>query len=239
MATRQKVRKGLILVSFFLFPATFFYFSPALIIMAAAEGTVNGSFIVFALLFIGSLVLGRAFCGWVCPGAGCQEALFEARNRAVTAGDWIKWAIWVPWIGAIIVLAIRAGGYDRIDFFYRTRYGLSVSDVQSIVTYLLILLLLVVLPSLAVGRRSFCHHLCWMAPFMITGRKLCNWPSLGLNASPDSCVHCHRCTTNCPMSLPVEQMALAGRMEHSECILCGSCVDGCKPGTISFSWLKK
>ena len=37
-----------------------------------------------------------------------------------------------------------------------------------------VVLMLIVLPTLLVGRRSFCHHLCWMAPFMILGRKLRN-----------------------------------------------------------------
>ena len=35
------------------------------------------------------------------------------------------------------------------------------------------------------GRRAGCHTICWMAPFMIIGRKLRNlvaWPSLRLTA---------------------------------------------------------
>ena len=79
------------------------------------NGIINGSFIVFLLMFISALVLGRAYCGWVCPGAGCQEAIFSARDKKVTKGDYIKWIIWIPWISAIALLAIRRGGYDKID----------------------------------------------------------------------------------------------------------------------------
>lgn len=78
---RQKVRKGIILVSFFLFPALFYYFSPVLIIEASSKGIINGSFIIFLLLLASSLLLGRAFCGWVCPAAGCQESIFSARSK--------------------------------------------------------------------------------------------------------------------------------------------------------------
>jgi len=63
MNTRQNIRRGIILFSFFLFPATFYYLSPYLIVDAAAKGIINGSFIMFALLFASSMVLGRAFCG--------------------------------------------------------------------------------------------------------------------------------------------------------------------------------
>jgi len=237
MKTRQKIRKGIILFSFFLFPAVFYYLSPALIIQATVQGIANGSLVLFAIMFVSSLFLGRAYCGWICPGAGCQEAVFIARDKKVKGGNYIKWLIWTPWISVIAILAIRAGGYKKIDFFYQTTMGLSIGDVQGLITYLLILLLLIVLPAFIFGKRSFCHHLCWMAPFMILGLKIRNlfkWPSLQLKSNPEKCGHCHACSENCPMSLPVEEMVNRENMENSECILCGSCVDGCEKGVIKY-----
>lgn len=83
-----------------------------------------------------------------------------------------------------------------------------------------------VLLAFTAGKRSFCHHVCWMAPFMIVGRKIRNlfgWPSLRLQAEKESCSKCGRCTKECPMSLPVQEMVAADRMEKAECILCGNC----------------
>jgi NAD-dependent dihydropyrimidine dehydrogenase PreA subunit len=94
-----------------------------------------------------------------------------------------------------------------------------------------------ILPAFLVGRRSFCHHLCWMAPFMIVGRAVRNgfgWSSLALKADPSSCNHCHICTRKCPMSLSVEEMVINGRMENPECILCGTCVDTCRKKALAF-----
>lgn len=239
--TRQKIRKGLILISFFLFPALFYYLSPALILDASSKGIVNGSFIMFIVLFVSALFLGRGYCGWLCPGAGCQEAIFLARDQRVTGGDLIKWLIWIPWIGAITILAWQAGGYTKVDFFYQTTHGLSIGNFQSLIVYYLVLFLLIVLPAFLVGRRSFCHHLCWMAPFMILGRAVRNafgWRSLALKADPEHCNLCHICTKRCPMSLPVDEMVKAGRMEHRECILCGTCVDACPKGALVFQWGK-
>jgi polyferredoxin len=193
-------------------------------------------------MFISSLFLGRAYCGWVCPGAGCQEAIFLSRDKKVTRGDCIKWFIWMPWICSIILLAIRSGGYNKIDFFYMTTHGFSIGNIQSLISYFIILLLLIVMPAFIFGKRSFCHHLCWMAPFMIVGRKIRNsfqWASLQLIADPEICKHCHTCTEHCPMSLPVEEMVNNKNMETSECILCGTCVDICKQGAITFEWNKK
>ncbi|MCG2791192.1 MAG: 4Fe-4S binding protein, partial [Actinomycetia bacterium] len=67
---RQRIRKGIILVTFLLLPAIFYYFSPYLIIMGASEGVITGSFIIFVVLFLSALFLGRGFCGWFCPLAG-------------------------------------------------------------------------------------------------------------------------------------------------------------------------
>lgn len=239
MKTRQKLRKGIILSAFFLFPALFYYLSPVIIVQATLAGIINGSFIMFLLMFLSALVLGRAYCGWLCPGAGCQEAIFEARDKKVTRGDSIKWIIWVPWICMIVLLAIRRGGYEKIDFFYRTKYGLSIGDISALIAYFCVLLFLIVLPAFIVGRRSFCHHLCWMAPFMIIGRTIRNkvkWPSLHLKADSEKCRHCHSCNENCPMSLPVEMMVKTNKMEHRECILCGTCIYGCKFDVIRFAF---
>ena len=239
MQTRQKLRKGLILFSFFLFPATFYYLSPVIIVQATLNGIVNGSLIMFVLMFVSALFFGRAFCGWVCPGAGCQEAIFTVRGKKIDRGNFIKWIIWVPWICSIAVLAFRRGGYERIDFFYQTHYGLSIGDVSALIAYLCVLFILIVLPAFVVGKRSFCHHMCWMAPFMILGRKIRNrfqWPSLQLNVDPSKCIHCHSCTQSCPMSLAVEKMVEGGALENSECILCGTCVDGCESGVIRFAF---
>ena len=239
MKNRQNLRKGIILTSFFLFPATFYYLSPVVIIRATLNGVVNGSFIIFFLLLVCALFLGRAYCGWVCPGAGCQEAIFLARDKKVTKGNFVKWIIWIPWIGTIIFLAVRHGGYKDIDFFFETTHGLSIGDFSTVIAYLCVLFFLIVIPSFIFGRRSFCHHLCWMAPFMILGRKIRNrvkWASLQLKATPEDCAHCHKCTKICPMSLPVEMMVNTNKMENSECILCGTCVDACKFDVIKFGF---
>lgn len=242
MKRRQRVRKGFLLISFFLFPATFYYLSPVLIIEASSHGIVNGSFIMFVLLFLSGLIIGRGFCGWACPAGGCQETIFVAQNSPVKRGDFIKWLIWVPWLATIMYFAYGAGGYSRIDFLYRTSYGLSIGNVQALIIYYLVLCVLIVIPAFLVGKRSFCHHLCWIAPFIISGRKIRNrlpLASLQLKAEPELCIQCSACTKQCPMCLEVEEMVEKDSMEQTECVLCGGCVDGCKQGAITFNWGKK
>jgi len=230
-----------VIFSFILFPITLNYHSPALIIRGVAEGIIVGSFILFTLQFLSSLVLGRAFCGWVCPGAGLQDTCALARDRRIKGGNWFKYVLWAPWIGIIVFPAIQAGGLRSIDPIYMTKYGISVLDPQNLIVYFFFVLLIFAMALLA-GKRAFCHTVCWMAPFMVIGRKLSNavnLPSLRLKADREKCVNCKKCDKGCPMSLDVSQMVGQMQMENSECILCGTCVDVCSSGTISFAFRSK
>jgi len=244
--TRQRIRRLLILLSFLLFPVIMNYLSPYVIIDGAMNGVVNGSLIMFGVLFLSALFVGRLWCGWLCPAAGLQEACTAVNDRPAPGGrwNWIKWFIWVPWITLIAAMAIMAGGYRTVNFFHLTESGISIDAspdrpiVAAFAIYYIVIGLFLVLPLVA-GRRAACHYVCWMAPFMIIGRKVRNlfhWPALRLRADTDRCIDCKRCTANCPMSLDVNGMVRSGAMEHSECILCGSCVDICPKDVIAYSF---
>lgn len=78
---RQKLRKLCIIVSMLCFPVTLYYFSPALIINAGLQGIINGSFVVFMLLFLLSIPFGRLFCAYLCPAGGLQECAFAVNGN--------------------------------------------------------------------------------------------------------------------------------------------------------------
>ncbi len=239
LATRQRIRKGLILLSLLLFPVILNYFSPYVIIDGAAQGIVNGSLIVFGLQFFSALFVGRLWCGWACPAAGLSEVSFAINNKPVSKKiNWIKWLIWIPWLSIIVWMVIRAGGYHQVNFFHLTENGISVDEPMKYIIYYFVIGLFLIL-SVLVGRRAGCHTICWMAPFMIIGRKIrnaFNWPALRLKADTQACINCKRCTRDCPMSLDVNAMVQERKMENSECILCGTCADVCPKDVIRYSF---
>lgn len=252
---RQGFRKTLVFISALLFPVVFYYLSPMVPLQAGAEpagAIISGSLIVFVGLFLFSLFLGRAFCGWVCPAGGMQEVVISAKknNRRVKAKSFfIKWVIWIPWLTFLIInpFVLGSGKISGINFFYLTEeklymslsaYTSSGEMDQSYFVYFTVVGIILIL-AIAVGKRSFCHHVCWMAPFMIVGRWLSNLlriPSLRMKPDSEACIECHRCTRECPMSLEVESMVLKGKIDHRECILCGTCADVCPKGAITYSF---
>lgn len=234
---RQRIRKGILGISFLLFQIRIFhlFFSPVLIVYGASRGIIGGSFIVYTVLFLASLYFGRAFCSWLCPGGALQELCSMAVHKKAKGGGYnrIKYVIWSLWISAIVVAAVRAGGYHTIDPLFGIGQGTRLQK------YILLFGVagLIVPIAFLFGRWASCHYLCWMAPFMIIGTKLrdlAGWPSLHLQVNRDTCTDCEVCDQHCPMSLEVSEMVRKGSMRNVECILCGNCVDHCPSRAIKF-----
>ncbi len=198
--------------------------------------------IVFTGLFLSSMLLGRAWCGWLCPGGAMQELCSKVNQKSFNGKkrNLAKYFIWAPWVSIIVVMFIQAGQVKAVDPLYQTYYGLSIYDLQSVIMFAIIGGAIAIF-ALAVGKRATCHSICWMAPFMIIGRKLrnfANWPSLQLQADSSKCINCKTCNRNCSMSLDVNTMVNKNFMENTECILCGVCVDSCPKHVIKFTFGK-
>lgn len=207
---RQQIRKLLITVSLLLFPVTLYYFSPVLIINAGLNGIINGSFIVFLLLFVLSIPFGRIFCAYLCPAGGLQECTFSVNRKKPKQGwrNYIKYVIWTIWIISVISCYFSKGKIIAVNFLFETEHGISVSNIESYIIYYGILLLIFV-PSVLLGKRVFCHYFCWMAPFMVIGIKLRDYlhlPGLHIKVRRrENCIFCGKCNQKCPMGLDVKK----------------------------------
>ena len=179
--TRQRVRLTVLLGSFALFQSfrlVHLLFSPVLLLLAAGHGVVGGSMILYGALFASSLLLGRAFCGWACPGCGLQELVALKVRRPVRSrlAGRVKWAIAAALFGATSVLAARAGGLRSVDPLFGTR---STSTAQGV---LLLSGHIVVIAgfALALGRWASCRAVCWIAPLLVVGTRVARaggWPA--------------------------------------------------------------
>ncbi|MBB6481878.1 4Fe-4S binding protein [Spirochaeta isovalerica] len=238
----RKIRNAVSLLSLILFPLTFYYFSPVLPMQGASEGLIAGSLILFLFLFLSSLVTGRLFCSWICPAGVIQDIAGQSRTKAVKVRSisWIKYLVWIPWLLLVLFLFRRAGGIQGADFFYQTEYGVSLTRFADAVIYGIVILVFYLM-SMIFGRRAACHTICWMAPFMVLGKKtgeIFRIPSLKIKTDPEKCVSCGRCSSVCPMSLPVESYGKKGKLNDANCILCGRCIEVCKRNVFTFQIMK-
>lgn len=241
---RQRVRKLLITISFLLFPITLYYFSPALIINAGLDGVINGSFIVFVFMFLLSIPFGRLFCAYLCPAGGLQECAF-AINDKKPKQEWknyIKYIIWCIWLAAVVFSYFWGGEIIKIDFFFETENGISVSSIQSYIIYYGIVCLIFI-PSVVFGKRVFCHYFCWMAPFMVLGtkiRRFLHLPGVHIKISEKNrCISCGKCNNVCPMGIDVVNEAKNASIRNLECIQCGACIDNCPKTILSYGMIER
>lgn len=239
---RQNVRKLLLLLSMLLFPLTIYYFSPVLIIQGAVQGMIVASAVVFVILFVQAIFFGRAFCGYLCPAGALQEIAFGANDRKAKLGKrvYIKFGIWIVWLGVITINYIRMRDQLHTEVFYMMESKISISEPMDFIIYYFIIAILLI-PALIFGRRATCHYICWMAPFMILGTKLRNalhLPGLRIRTEREKCIGCGKCSKECPMSLDVKEMVQTGVLNSMECISCGKCIDQC-PKHVLYYTVKK
>ena len=154
---RQKIRKGVLAYTAILFPLLFFFLSPFVIVMSAANGVISGSAVMFGMLLLVSLFGSRLFCGWLCPGGAIQDQVMNANNRPWNS-KWknaSKYIIWIVWLSFIVFLWIHNSPL-QIDFFYMSGVNLFILILYFIVTTIIYII------SLITGKRGMCHSICWM-----------------------------------------------------------------------------
>jgi ferredoxin-type protein NapH len=236
-------RFGLFLM-LLLLPVTLNYFSPYLIIDGLINKVAAGAFFVWLAMFITSLFFGRAFCAYVCPYGGLQMTTDLVLKKPLKQIPWlrkVRYTLGFIWLGVILIAFISSINSIKTDFFYLTESFASVDNIQKLIFYYVIVILLSLMP-IFLGKRATCHYLCPMSILNVAGTKIknaINMPSLRLQADSSKCASCKQCTKECPMSLTVHEMVRKENMNNNDCILCGECCKACNTAAITRVYGKK
>ncbi|NPV90791.1 MAG: 4Fe-4S binding protein [Firmicutes bacterium] len=183
-----------------------------------------------AVLILVSLLLGRVFCGWLCPVGGMLAILdslrlgFGRRLLAKRPGieDRLRGLRYL-WLGILLLLILIGTNLPLL----LTPYTLLSSGVALVFAgYVPWLLLTVVVLGVLLYPRFWCVYLC---PTGIT------WSLISHNrrwrfSVDQSCSRCGRCSVNCPThAIRADQGAVG-----DDCILCGRCWESCPRGSVTW-----
>lgn len=170
---------------------------------------------------ITALLLGRFFCGFICP-IGAMQDFFKYLGSKIKLKE-IKFSHkpeFIKYIILIIILTVSILGMGNI-----------ISPISPWIAYLnifagfnlqpgIVILLLIALISLF-GRRIFCRYFCFLGAFQ----------SLLYAIGPfkikkNNCESCSYCLRNCPVS---EHLRISEVEENisPECINCLECINTC------------
>ncbi|MBI5366197.1 MAG: 4Fe-4S binding protein, partial [Planctomycetes bacterium] len=176
-----------------------------------------------AVPFLGTLLLGRVFCSWICP----MGLLFEL-------GDKLRRGLRFLEISPLAVRFSRANKYLLLAreshtfvmaLFDRAEAGRPGFAVVGLTGATLFLLALVGL-EVFVAPRFWCATLCpGGALYSLAGR----FRLLRVRRNQATCTHCTLCDVACPMALkPMTDRT------GMECDNCGICIDVCPERSLVF-----
>jgi ferredoxin-type protein NapH len=237
---RQQLRSAVLILSFLLMSVTFVYISPYVMMIGLTKGVIAAGLIFWILAFLLTFIIGRAFCGYLCPMGAEQELIDRAVKtelRTVPSLRLLKYLLAILWVGGAVLLAAGAGGLV-LDPLYQLGSGLPPWPAATY-AFFYAMTIGVFLLVLVLGRRGMCNYFCPMSVVFMaitTLKDRMRIPSLHLEAESQDCIRCKKCTTACPMSLPVQEMVEAKNMQNPECIVCGNCGDTCPKNVIRFAW---
>ncbi len=193
--------------------------------------------VIFAAALLLALLLRKSFCGWICPVGAISEALWRAGRRIFGR----VWAL-PRWLDrplrslkylllAFFLLILLRMSPAAIRGFLETDYW-KAGDLKMLLFFLApggtTLAVLGALVALSLATRAFwCRYLC---PYGALLGLLALASPVRVRRDERHCIHCKRCTRNCPSLLPVEART---SIVSPECVGCLTCVSRCPaPGAL-------
>jgi len=212
----------------------------------SASRTVTATLLIgVAATTLIAVVLGRVFCGWLCPVGlvlDLNDRLRERLHRRLARMRVKVPQLHVPrglkyWLLLLFLgLSLVAG----IPVFT------SVSPINLVVLSIFFspVIGLITIGSLVVlehfSPRFFCRSVCPLgAIYSLLGR----YAPLRVRVRADGeQMSCQRCTLHCPMGIRVmEDYVLAGKpaVNDPECTRCGTCADVCGGRVVKLGWARR
>lgn len=189
-----------------------------------------GLFIFLAIILV-SLVIGRAFCSWICPIGFLSELLGNFGERffgKIKLPKWLDYplrSLKYLLLGFFVYSIFFLMSKMAINAFLNSPYN-AVADIKMyhffahISRTALIVVLFLILTSIFI-RNFWCRYLCpYGALLGITSLLSPN----KIQRNVESCIDCAKCAKACPSFIKVDKVKTVW---SDECSTCMSCVDVC------------
>ncbi|MBI5846854.1 MAG: 4Fe-4S binding protein [Nitrospirae bacterium] len=188
--------------------------------------------VIFASAIAMALVLKKGFCGWICPVGALSDSVWRlgkkifGRNFSVPRyADYVLRSVKYLLMAFFIYVIISKMPAPAILHFLENDYY-KIADVKMLFFFTemtrttTISLSLLFVFSLFY-RNFWCRYLC---PYGALLGLLSILSPLKIRRDEEACIHCRKCTENCPSLLPVETLK---QVRSPECTGCLTCVSHC------------
>jgi len=217
----------------------------------ATRALYRGLLLALALL-VPTFLLGRFFCGWICPlgtlmhFAGSWRSPWKRGARRIGSNRYRPWQVTKYWVFLGLVGAALFGvtllmALDPISILVRS-VGVAVLpalDWWSLrpphfhQAFLLALILAGLIAATLGVTRFWCRALCPLGALLGLAAR---WAMLGLEKKQDACGDCNRCLLHCQGG---DDPIPGAKWRKAECHLCFNCVADCPHGGLRFGWFSR
>lgn len=193
------------------------------------EKITPSSLILLLATILLTLVLGRAFCGYICPLGTLQSLMNKLAKKlhirqirlSSKLDGILRYAKYVV-LFVVLFTTYKAGSlvlraYDPWATFMHLGSG---SEIFEEFLVGLIILILILISSMFI-ERAFCRYFCPLGAILAV---FSSFSIFKVKRNSTSCVSCKACSKNCPMGLDVHSQTISSK---TECISCGECVSSC------------
>jgi polyferredoxin len=213
------------------------------------EGIIDSihpaALIIFVAALVMALVLKKGFCGWICPVGTISDSVWKlgkkifGKNFTVPryADYGLRSVKYILMAFFIYVVVLKMPAFAILQFLEEDYY--KIADVKMLffftkmTTATAISLSLLFVLSLF-SKNFWCRYLC---PYGALLGLVSFLSPLKITRNDRACIHCGKCTKNCPSLLPVEQLE---SVRSPECTGCLTCVSYCPAkGALDVSLLKR
>lgn len=183
----------------------------------ALEAPVAVAVIGISVLTVISLLIGRFFCGYICPAGAVQEIAYHAPVPKTLLKAKVPFMA-VRAIFFVVFLAIAfVTGLSLLSFFGIHDFFYLIFSAGS-VAFLIVLII-----STTVYR-PFCRLFCPAGLVF----SLVAWKSIFRLGRTGACIECGKCEKACPAD------EAGGSDRKAECYLCGRCLAVCPKDAIRY-----
>ncbi|MBU6996545.1 MAG: 4Fe-4S binding protein [Theionarchaea archaeon] len=189
-----------------------------LIINSLSTRTILIGLIPAVFLLLSTVVLGRFFCGWICPVGTVSDLLPKTKKRLSSFYRFKYYFLVFSVVLAVFGFQILVVS-DPLVIFTRSLTFITQKTVP-------VMLILIVILVLALGERFWCRIVCPLGALLGAASR---FKPIGIRAG-ESCTECGLCGRVCPMNAIQDC-----RVKNTECTLCMLCVDRCPRGALAFT----